>query len=55
MVEKRSGAGVAAEIKDLLVSSESSEIVREKLEGHKGSVNSLDVLREPSSDGYFGA
>lgn len=51
MVEKK---GVAAEIKDHLIASEASEVVREKLEGHKGSVNSLDLLSSPN-EGYFGA
>jgi hypothetical protein len=47
------GAGLsksAAEIKDLLLSH--SEVVRERLEGHKDSVNSLDYLSPVS--GYFG-
>ena len=51
MVEKK---GIASEIKDHLIASEASEVVREKLEGHKGSVNSLDLLSSPIK-GYFSA
>jgi WD40 repeat protein len=35
---------VEKSIKDFLLASEKTEIIREKLEGHKDAVNSLDYL-----------
>ena len=44
MVDKNGGASASSDIKDYLIMQEKTEIVREKLEGHKGSVNSIDIM-----------
>ena len=39
--------------KDYLVSQ--AEVVRDRLEGHKGAVNSLEVYSQSGGDGYLAA
>lgn len=45
---------VESKIKDLIISSDQTEVVREKLEGHKASVNSLDYYKPlKEAQGYL--
>ena len=42
------------EVKDALIASDACEVVREKLEGHKAAINSLDFFRPQSvGEGYL--
>jgi hypothetical protein len=46
--------GTQEQVKDFILKSEATEIVRDKLIGHKSSVNSLDIYTpQATNSGYL--